>query len=133
MEVRVLLVDDLQNMHTLLGELFAALGRFRVVATCTTEAEAKLWLRECAGQWDLAVVDLVLAQGSGIEVLRFSKQHCPESRVVIFSGYASAGIKDHCLGLGADAVFDKTQSAEFIAWLQRLGAADIPSPGPALR
>lgn len=117
MEARVFLVDDLQNMHTLLRELFAAIGGFRVVATRTTEAEAKLWLRESAGQWDIAVVDLVLAQGSGIEVLRFSKQFRPAGKVVIFSGYASAGIREHCIGLGADAVFDKAQSTEFIQWL----------------
>ena len=121
MDARVFLVDDLQNMHTLLRELFAAIGGFRVVATRTTEAEAKLWLRENADQWDIAVVDLVLAQGSGIEVLRFSKQYRASGRVVIFSGYASAGIRGHCLALGADAVFDKAQSTEFIQWLLEQG------------
>jgi DNA-binding NarL/FixJ family response regulator len=120
-EVRVFLVDDLRNMHTLFRELFASLGRFRVVATSTTEAEAKLWMLENEGAWDLAIVDLVLDQGSGIGVLRYSKQNWPSAKVVIFSGYASQGIREHCIALGADAVFDKAQSADFIAWLQAMG------------
>lgn len=118
MKVRVFLVDDLQSMNTLLKELFAAMGGdFDLVATHTTEAEARLWLRENVGQWDVAVIDLVLAEGSGIEVLRFSKRNWPSGKVVIFSGYASPGIREHCLSLGADAVFDKAHSADFIAWL----------------
>lgn len=52
-----------------------------------------------------------------MEVLRISKQNWPTGKVVIFSGYVSPGIRDYCVRLGADAVFNKAQSADFIgAW-----------------
>ena len=41
------------------------IGGIRVVAVSTTEAEARLWLDENHGEWDVAVLDLVLdADGS---------------------------------------------------------------------
>lgn len=117
MQVRVFLVDDLHRMRSLMEELFSAIGGVRVVGTATTEAEAKLWLLDNSGGWDLAIVDLVLDQGSGLGVLKYSKEKWPQRRVVVFSGFASPGIREYCMRLGADAVFDKVQTEAFIAWL----------------
>jgi DNA-binding NarL/FixJ family response regulator len=118
MELRVLVVEDLQTMRGLLAELVDLIGGIRVAATLTTEAEAKLWLEDHPDGWDLAIVDLVLEQGSGIGVLRRARQDTPRGKVVIFSGYATPGVRQHCLDLGADAVFDKTESTPFIEWLR---------------
>lgn len=119
MELRVFLVEDLRNIHTLMGELFSAIGGLRLVGSATTEAEAKLWLSDNPGAWDLMIVDLVLDEGSGMEVVRHAKRHAPASRVVVFSSFASPGIRAHCLSLGADAVFDKVDTAAFLSWLDQ--------------
>lgn len=116
MELRVFLVEDLQRMRGLLGELFASIGGFNVVATASTEAEANLWLDEHPGGWDVTVIDLVLEQGSGMNVIRRCKADPQGGRVVVFSSYATPGVRQHCLDLGADAVFDKGETAQFIAW-----------------
>lgn len=129
MDTRVFLVEDLQNMRTLINDLFVSMGSgLRLVAAAGTEAEARLWLDDNAGAWDLAIVDLVLAEGSGMEVVRHMKQHWPELPVAVFSSYVTPGIRIHCLGVGADVVFDKTQTVEFIAWLdeQSRGAQLAP-------
>jgi DNA-binding NarL/FixJ family response regulator len=118
MELRVVVVEDLQTMRGLLMELAELIGGIQVVATLSTEAEAKLWLEDHPGEWDLAIVDLVLEQGSGIGVLRRAKTDWPQGKVVVFSGYATPGVRQHCLDLGADAVFDKTESTPFIEWLR---------------
>lgn len=121
MELRVFLVEDLSTMHGLLRDLFETVGGLRIVGTAATEAEAGLWLEDHPGGWDLAVVDLVLEQGSGIGVVR---KACglrpPGARVVVFSGYATPGVRAHCLKLGADAAFDKAQTSDFIAWLSQI-------------
>jgi DNA-binding NarL/FixJ family response regulator len=111
-ELRVFLVEDLQRMRALLDELFTSLGGFRVVGTATTEAEANLWLDEHRDGWDLAVVDLVLDQGAGMNVIRHCKAQAAGGRVVVFSSYASPGVRRHCLELGADAVFDKSNEID---------------------
>lgn len=126
-ELRVFLVEDLQRMRSLLTELFSSMGGFRVVASAATEAEANLWLEDHPGGWDLAVVDLVLEQGAGLNVIRKCRGDANGGRVVVFSSYASPGVRQHCLELGADAVFDKAQTEQFIGWCDDLGSRENAS------
>lgn len=128
MDLRVFLVEDLQRMRGLLGDLFASIGGFTVVGTAGTEAEANLWLEEHPGGWDVVVIDLVLEQGAGMNVIRRCREDPAGGRVVVFSSYATPGVRQHCLDLGADAVFDKGQTREFIAWFGDL--AGLENAGP---
>jgi CheY-like chemotaxis protein len=127
-ELRVFLVEDLQRMRGLLGDLFSSLGGLRIVAAAATEAEAKLWLDENRGGWDVAVVDLVLDQGAGMEVIRRCKSDPAGGAIVVFSSYATPGVRQHCLDIGADAVFDKGQTGEFIGWLGDFCARENSGP-----
>lgn len=128
MALRVFLVEDLPHMRELLQDLLRAIGNVRMVGSAGTEAEAKLWLEDNPGGWDLTVVDLVLAQGSGMQVIARAKRLTPHKKVVVFSSYATPVIQAHCSRLGADAVFDKVDSSGFISWLGALAA-----PGPGLK
>lgn len=121
MALRVFLVEDMHNMRTLLVELLHAAGGFEVVHAPSTEAEARLWLADHPGAWDLAIVDLVLDQGSGIGVIRPARQAAPQGRIAVFSSYATPGVEEHCRRLGADVVFDKADSGAFVAWLHAQG------------
>lgn len=127
-ELRVFLVEDLQRMRGLLGDLFASLGGFTVVGHAGTEAEANLWLVEHRGEWDVAVIDLVLEQGAGMGVIRRCKDDPSGGRVVVFSSFATPGVRRHCLELGADAVFDKSETTEFIAWFHDLVGQENSGP-----
>ena len=69
MDVRVFLVEDLGRTRNTLVELLDTIEGFRVIGCASTEAEANLWLDENSGGWDLAVIDLMLEQGSGMGVL----------------------------------------------------------------
>jgi DNA-binding NarL/FixJ family response regulator len=120
LDLRVFLVEDLQRMRGLLGELFASLGGFEVVGQASTEAEARLWLDEHPGGWDVAVIDLVLEQGAGMNIIRYCKADPNGGRIVVFSSYATPGVRRHCLELGADAVYDKTETSGFIQWFHDL-------------
>lgn len=89
-------------------ELLASLGDFTIAGFAATEAEAKLWLDENPGAWQLAVVDLILQQGTGMGVISKCRETAGGGKVVVFSDYATPGIRAHCLKLGADAVFQKS-------------------------
>jgi DNA-binding NarL/FixJ family response regulator len=117
MAVRVFLVEDLHNLRGLMRDLFESLGGFELVATASTEAEARLWLSDHEGKWDLAIVDLVLDQGSGFGVLSHAGRLQRSGRIVVFSSYITPGIEAHCLQLGAAAVFAKDDSVGFVRWL----------------
>ena len=107
MAVRLLLVEDLPQMQAVVIDLLATVGDFKLVKTVVTEAEANLWLDENQNQWDLAVIDLILEQGTGLGVVARAKTRLPGARVVVFSDYATEGIRKHCVKLGADAAFQK--------------------------
>ena len=128
MELRVFLVEDLQRMRSLLEDLFSSMGGLTIVGSTSTEAEAKLWLEEHPGGWDLAVIDLVLDQGAGMEVIRRCRSDPAGGKVVVFSSYATPAVRQHCLDLGADAVFDKGQTAEFIAWFADVTGRENSGP-----
>ena len=128
MELRVFLVEDLQRMRSLLGDLFSSMGGLTIVGSASTEAEAKFWLEEHRGGWDLAVIDLVLDQGAGMEVIRRCREDPAGGKVVVFSSYATPGVRQHCLALGADAVFDKSETSGFISWLHDI--TDRENSGP---
>ena len=127
-EVRVFLVEDLARMRGLLDDLFASLGGIRVVSVATTEAEARFWLDENHGEWDVAVLDLVLEQGGGMNLIRHCKQVPLAGRVIVFSSFATPGVRKHCLDLGADAVFDKGETAAFIGFFDDLKRQENAGP-----
>lgn len=127
MESRVFVVEDMRRMRGLLSELFSSLGDLRVVGTAATEAEADLWLDEHPKGWELAVVDLLLEQGSGMGVVARCRTRHPEGKIVVLSGYATPGVRKHCLALGADQVFHKGQSADFVAYCVELAAGAASS------
>ena len=114
--LRVFLVEDLGSTRELMAELFTAIGRVAVVGTAASEGEAKLWLDEHPGAWDIAVLDLILEAGSGMGVIPHCKRLHPAAKVVVFSGYASPVLHRHCTRLGADAMFHKDETGAFIGW-----------------
>ena len=128
MELKVFLVEDLQRMRGLLGDLFSSMGGLQVVGSASTEAEAKLWLDDHRDGWDVVVIDLVLEQGSGMEVIRRARAEPAGGKVVVFSSYATPGVRQHCLDLGADAVFDKAETGPFITWLNDLASQENSGP-----
>lgn len=119
MTIRVFIVEDLPAMRQLLIELFASIGNYQVVGTASTEAEANLWIDESPSKWDLLIVDLILAEGSGLGVVPRARMRHPKCDVVVLSAFASPGIEKHLLANGVRAVFDKADSAALVAWLDK--------------
>jgi two-component system OmpR family response regulator len=111
-ELRTYIVEDNATIRENLIGTLEELACIKAMGWAETEDEAKTWLAGHQGQWDLAVVDLFLKQGSGLGVLE-ACQGRPEGRkVVVLSNYATADMRKRCAQLGADAVFDKSNEID---------------------
>jgi two-component system, OmpR family, response regulator len=122
MTIRVFLVEDFRNMEELVSELLSSLGGMELVGSAATEAEAKLWLDENPGEWDVTLVDLVLQVGSGLDVIARAKRTSPSGLVAVFSSFVSPAVDDHCIRLGADIVCHKEHPETLVKWLVDLKA-----------
>ena len=78
------------------------------VGVADTEQEGKRWLAQNDGRWDLAIVDLFLREGSGLNILEACRDRKPDQKIVVLSNHATSDVRWRCAQLGADAVFDKS-------------------------
>lgn len=123
MAIRVFLVEDTKQLQGVISDLLSSLGDFVLAGTAETEAEANLWLDEHPGSWDLAVIDLVLEQGTGMGVIAKCRRTCPAGRIVVFSDYVTPGISRHCLSLGAESAISKADMPAFVSYCSDVAAA----------
>jgi DNA-binding NarL/FixJ family response regulator len=118
--LRVFVVEDSLPMQIALQDLLCAAADAEIVGTVGSEALAIDWATGNQGAWDLAIVDLTLPEGDGFNIVRRLKQQPGCGVVVVFSGYVTDVIRRHCVALGANAVFHKTESSELARFVETL-------------
>jgi two-component system OmpR family response regulator len=133
--VKLLLVEDLPQLRGVVMDLLSTVGDFALVHAASTEAEANLWLDENAGNWDLAVIDLILEQGTGLGVVARARNRTPGSKVVVFSDYAT---KAFASTASSSAPTPRSRRAKTCRAFSPFAApspirAPAASPGPGLR
>lgn len=106
MKFRAYIVEDSTTIRDNLVDTLKELADFEPVGNAETEHEARRWLAH--NDWDLAIVDLFLREGSGLNVLEASRQRRPGQKIVVLSNHATRDVRWRCGQLGADAVFDKS-------------------------
>ena len=112
MRLKTYIVEDNPTIRENLIGTLEELARIDPVGTAETENEGKAWLTENRDNWDLAIVDLFLKQGSGLGVLAACRDRPSTQKVVVLSNYATADIRQRCAQLGVDAVFDKSNEID---------------------
>jgi DNA-binding NarL/FixJ family response regulator len=116
------MVEDQKPTQTIIDELLQCVpGDFEVVACIPTEAQAMDWVSRHRDAWDMALVDLMLTEGTGFGVIRRCKSVNPDARVAVFSDFASPAVKSRCLELGADTAISKADFGELYAYLESVG------------
>jgi two-component system OmpR family response regulator len=110
--LKTYIVEDNPTIRENLIGTLEELARIDAVGTAETENEGKAWLTENSEDWDLAIVDLFLKQGSGLGVLAACRDRLARQKVVVLSNYATADIRQRCAQLGVDAVFDKSNEID---------------------
>lgn len=117
MQLRIYLVEDNPIILEWLAEALEELTDTRVIGSSGTECEACSWLSAHRCSWDVVVVDLWLAQGNGLEVIR---QLTPTmaQKVVVLTNYPTPQMRELCISAGAHAFFDKsTELDEFTTYV----------------
>lgn len=112
MRLKTFIVEDNATIRENLIGTLEELTCVQSVGTAETELEGRQWLTQNQGDWDLAIVDLFLRQGTGLGVLEACQGRQPKQKVIVLSNYATADIRQRCAQLGVDAVFDKSNEID---------------------
>jgi DNA-binding NarL/FixJ family response regulator len=129
-ELKTYIVEDspviLKNLVVALEEL----APVQVVGTAADEPSALAWLADPGNAADLVIIDIFLKSGSGLGVLRAMQASRHRGKRVVLTNYATADMREACLKLGADRVFDKSgEVEELLAYCARIDGGGATSPG----
>jgi response regulator of citrate/malate metabolism len=121
--LRVFIIEDNVALRNIMVDALRDIPSVDVLFYADTEVSATNWLSSHDGAWDLAVVDLHLRQGSGVGALNWCTTRRSNQRVVVLSGELNEDVRQKCLALRADAVFDKgTEMNLFLDYCRSLTA-----------
>ena len=121
---RVLVADDHEIVRKGLCTLLGSQPGWEIAAEARDGREAVKLAKECKP--DVAVLDISMPGGSGLEVLEAAKREQPAPIVMMLTNLAYEQYREKCRQLGADYFFDKStefQKAKDV--LIKLGAVGI--------
>lgn len=119
--IRVLLVDDHASFRQPLAFMLEQKPEITVVAEAGSLAEARAVL----GGVDVAIVDLDLPDGSGVDLVGALHAANPNGMVLILSGSNDRAQFARAVEEGASGVMNKSSRiAEIVEAVQRLGAGE---------
>ncbi len=124
MALRVFLVEDSAAQCAYLTQILTAEAKALIVGLAATEHQAVRWLDRHPDQWDIALVDLFLGEGTGVGVIRHCQNRRPDQRIVVMTNHArNDHLLRHCERLGVDAVYHKaTELDSLIAYCRSMVA-----------
>jgi DNA-binding NarL/FixJ family response regulator len=103
--IRVFIADDSAVVRERLRSLLAELRGIELVGQAKDVIEA----RDLAGKLkpDVAILDVRMPGGSGVDVLHDIKKLNPDTRVIMLTAYPHPENRKRCIEAGADYFFDK--------------------------
>jgi DNA-binding NarL/FixJ family response regulator len=103
--MNVFIVEDQPWFFEQLEELVASVPEASLVGSADTARGAIAGI--LAGKPDVVLVDLMLREGTGFEVLRSVRAAAPQMQLLVVTSFPTPGIKKACLMSGANGFFDK--------------------------
>jgi DNA-binding NarL/FixJ family response regulator len=111
--MKIFVVEDSDAIRERLVELIGDIEGVVVVGEATCFDEAVDGIRRARP--DVAILDIQLASGSGIDVLAAVKGEHPELRAIILTNYATPQHEKAALDAGAEYFLDKSADFERIS------------------
>jgi DNA-binding NarL/FixJ family response regulator len=121
MKKSVLLVDDHRAVRELLGCYLEGFPEYKVVGQAGTGLEAIALLRKIKP--DLAIIDLVLPELCGHEVILRMRKELAETRFVVFTGASAASVLVNALRCDPDGLVHKCEHLEVLLTALRVVTA----------
>jgi DNA-binding NarL/FixJ family response regulator len=116
---KVLIVDDHPAVREALALRIGRCADLEVVGEASTVAEALKSYESCRP--DVAVVDISLKEGSGIDLIKRIKARDPSARLLVWSMYDESLFGERALRAGASGYLSKEkETSEIITALRRV-------------
>jgi DNA-binding NarL/FixJ family response regulator len=120
--IRVLLVEDHPDYRDLMEDLLSSQSDFKLVAQAGSLAEARN--HAARFEFDVAVLDLGLPDGNGVDLIADLRRTNPEVGVLILSASLDAASFERATEADADEIMDKLAPLdEVLGTVRRLGNA----------
>lgn len=107
--MKVFIADDSAPVRERLKNMLSELEGVEVIGQAQDAVEATKSILELKP--DVAILDIRMPGGSGIDTLRNIKRVTPAPRVIMLTNYPYPQYRKRCMDAGADFFFDK--SSEF--------------------
>ena len=121
---RVLIVDDHPVVRQAVDQLLAGSGPFEVCARCGGVAEALAAVRE--HQPDLAVIDIGLPDGDGIELVKQIRAEQPGIGMLVLSMHEGKVYAERALRAGAMGYIGKDEAPDHLVYaLERVAGGQV--------
>jgi len=130
MVISAFLVEDKPDIRRTLVEAMEEIAPLRFVGHADSETGARQWLGAHKTDWDLAIVDLFLAEGSGFGVLKDCQRRTARQKVIVLTSHSQENLLARCRELGADEVFDKSHDVEKLVSFCRKHAESLDGKLP---
>jgi len=104
--MKVFIVEDDEIVREALTAMLSEIPGVEVIGTAADERGAIAQI--CALSPDVAILDINLQPGSGIDVLRAAKKHNPAIKAMMLTNYTDEIYVNRCMSAGADYFFDKS-------------------------
>jgi DNA-binding NarL/FixJ family response regulator len=111
-QARILVVDDHPLVRTGLAELLRHEADLEVCCEASTLQEAVEFL--ASGSPDVAIVDISLPDGNGLDLVKRLRIRHPNTRVLVLSMHDEALLAERALHAGALGYINKEEAAEKI-------------------
>jgi DNA-binding NarL/FixJ family response regulator len=123
MALRLLLVEDHVAFRGALKFVLDLRPGMRVVAECGSLAECRA-LGDRLKAIDAGLLDLMLPDGDGAELIPVLREANPSVRVLVLSASVEPGLRQRAAEAGADGLLNKSADlTEIVAEVARLGGA----------
>ena len=127
--IRLLLVDDHAAFRLPLALILEREPDLVVVAQAGSLTEARAVLPEIAGTVDVALVDLQLPDGHGIEVVRDLRAANPHGQTIVLTADTEKVHHANAIEAGAAGVVSKSaQPSEIVDAIRRVHAGETAQP-----
>lgn len=116
---KVLVIDDERNIRELIEEILSESG-YQVVTAKNGQEGIDIFIKE-RGQFDLAILDIIMPELDGKACFFEIKKVNPHIKVLLTSGFSKSNVKDELIKQGADAYISKPFNIDaFLKIVQRI-------------
>ena len=126
-KLRVMLVEDQADFRRLMSAWLAREPDLEVVAQAGSLAEARS--HAAAVSFDVAVLDLGLPDGNGVDLIAELREANPGATVLVLSASLDPTSLERAADAGADEIMDKFATpGEVVGAIRRLGTGEASDP-----